>query len=59
MARGDVDHSETSAMIFQDESSDIDTEPSYSCDAELNDEIIGEALSSPMNRLWIFSEDFL
>ena len=32
--------SETSAMIFQDESGDIDTEPSYSCDAELDDEII-------------------
>ena len=27
-------------MIFQDESGDIDTEPSYSCDAELDDEII-------------------
>ena len=25
----------------------IDTEPSYSCDAELDDELIGEALSSP------------
>ena len=44
----DVDHSETSAMIFQDESSDIDTEPSFSCDAELDDEIIGKALSSPL-----------
>ena len=44
----DVDHSETSAMIFQDESSDIDTVPSYSCDAELDDEIIGKALSSPL-----------
>ena len=42
------DHSETSAMIFQDESGDIDTEPSYSCDAELDDEIIGKALSSPL-----------
>ena len=31
-------HSETSAMIFQDESGDIETEPSYSCDAELDDE---------------------
>ena len=39
--------SETSAMIFQDESGDIDTEPSYSCDAELDGEIIGIALSSP------------
>ena len=35
-------------MIFQDESSDIDTEPSYSCDAELDDEIVGKALSSPL-----------
>ena len=44
----DFDHSETSAMILQDESGDIDTEPSYSCDAELDDEIIGKALSSPL-----------
>ena len=42
------DYSETSAMIFQDESGDIDTEPLYSCDAELDDEIIGKALSSPL-----------
>ena len=42
------DYSETSAVIFQDESGDIDTEPSYSCDAELDDEIIGRALSSPL-----------
>ena len=35
-------------MIFQDESGDIDTEPSYSCDAELDGEIIGKALSSPL-----------
>ena len=44
----DFHYSETSAMIFQDESSDIDTEPSYSCDAELDDETIGKALSSPL-----------
>ena len=44
----DLDHSEASAMIFQDESGDIDTEPSYSCQAELDDEIIGKALSSPL-----------
>ena len=44
------DHSETSAMIFQDESSDTDTEPSYSCDAELGDELIGKALSSPLSN---------
>ena len=42
------DHSEASAMTFQDESGDIETEPSYSCDAELDDEIIGKALSSPL-----------
>ena len=42
------DYSETSAAILQDESGDIDTEPSYSCDAELNDEIFGKALSSPL-----------
>ena len=42
------DYSETSAMIFQDEPGDIDTEPSYSCDAELDDEIVGKALSSPL-----------
>ena len=35
-------------MIFQDESGDIDTEPSYSCDAELDDEIIGKAPPSPL-----------
>ena len=39
------DFSETFAAIFQDESGDMDTEPSYSCDAELDDEIIGKALS--------------
>ena len=35
-------------MIFQDKSGDIDTEPSYSCDAELDDETIGKAQSSPL-----------
>ena len=35
-------------MIFQDESGDRDTEPSYLCDAELDDETIGKALSSPL-----------
>ena len=44
----DFHYSETSAMIFQDESGDIDTEPSYSCDGELDDETIGKALSSPL-----------
>ena len=41
------DYSETSAAIFQEESVDIDTEPSFSCDAELDDELIGKALLSP------------
>ena len=36
------DNSETYAVIFQNESVDIDTEPSYSCDAELDDERIGD-----------------
>ena len=40
------DYSETSAAIFQDESVDMNTEPSYTCDAELNDELIGKTLSS-------------
>ena len=45
----DFHYSETSAMIFQDDSGDIDTEPSYSCDAELDDELVGrKALSSPL-----------
>ena len=42
------DYSETSAAIFQNESVDIDTEPSYSFDAELDDELIRKALSSPL-----------
>ena len=43
------DFSETSAMIFQDESGDRDKEPSYSCDAELLDgELIGKVKSSPL-----------
>ena len=37
-----------SAAIFQNESVDIDTELSYSCDAELDDELNGKALSSPL-----------
>ena len=44
----DFHYSETTEMIFQEESGDIDTEPSYSCDTELDDEIIGKALSSPL-----------
>ena len=42
------DYSETSAAIFQDESVHLDTEASFSCDAELDDELIGKALSSPL-----------
>ena len=42
------DFSETSATIFQYESVDIDTERSYLCDAELDDETMGKALSSPL-----------
>ena len=42
------DYAETSAAIFQDESGDIDTEPSYLLDSELDDETIGRALSSPL-----------
>ena len=41
-------YSEISAMIFQEESGDIDTEPSYLCDAELDGETIGKALSAPL-----------
>ena len=44
----DFHYSETFAAIFQDETVDIDTEPSYWCDAELDDEIIGKAPSSPL-----------
>ena len=44
----DFHYSKTSVMIFQDESGDIETEPSYLCDAELDDETIGKALSSPL-----------
>ena len=44
----DLHYSETSEMIFQEESGDIDTEPSYMCDAELDDATIGKALSSPL-----------
>ena len=42
------DYSNFSAVIFQNESVDVDTEPSYPCDAELDDELIGKALSSPL-----------
>ena len=42
------DYSETYTAIFQNESVDIDTEPSYSFDAELDDELIRKALPSPL-----------
>ena len=42
------DYSETFSAIFQNESVDVDTEPSYSFDAELDDELIRKALSSPL-----------
>ena len=41
-------YSETTEMIFQEESGDKDTEPLYLCAAELDDEIIRKALSSPL-----------
>ena len=41
-------YSETYTAIFQNESVDIDTEASYSFDAELDDELIRKALSSPL-----------
>ena len=44
----DFHYSETSEMIIQEESGDINTEPSYLCDEELDDETIGKALSSPL-----------
>ena len=44
----DFHYSETTEIIFQEQSSDKDTVPSYLCDAELDDETIGKALSSPL-----------
>ena len=44
----DFHYSETTEIIFQEQSGDIDTEPSYVCEAELDDETIGKALSSPL-----------
>ena len=40
------DYSETYTAIFQNESVDMDTEPSYSFDVELDDELVRKALSS-------------
>ena len=42
------DCSETHTAIFQNDSVDIDTEPSYSFDAELDDGLIRKALSSQL-----------
>ena len=44
----DFHYSETSEMIFQEASGDIDSEPSYLYDAELDGELIRKALSSPL-----------
>ena len=44
----DFHYSETTEVIFSDESSDKDAVPSYLFDAELDDETIGRALSSPL-----------
>ena len=38
----------TTQRLLQDESGDTDTEPPYSCDAELDDDIKGKAPSSPL-----------
>ena len=40
----DFHYSETSAMVFQDPSGDIDMEPSYLCDAQLDDETIQDLM---------------
>ena len=42
------DNSETYTAIFQNEAVDVDTEPSHSFEAELDDELIRKALSSPL-----------
>ena len=42
------DYSETFKAILQNDPVDTDTEPSYSFDAELDDELIRKALSSPL-----------
>ena len=44
----DFHYSETTEFIFQEESGNKEMEPSYLCDAELDDETIGRALSSPL-----------
>ena len=44
----DFHYSETTEIIFWDESSDKGAVPSCVCDAELDDETTGKALSSPL-----------
>ena len=44
----DFHFSETTEIIFQEQSGDKDVVPSYLCDAELDDETIGKALTSPL-----------
>ena len=44
----DFHFSETTEIIFQEESGDKDTVPSYLFDAELDDETTRKALSSPL-----------
>ena len=44
----DFHYSETTEIVFQQESGDKDTVPSYLCDAELGGETIDKALSSPL-----------
>ena len=44
----DYHFSETTEIFLQEESGDKDTVPSYLFDAELDDETIGRALSSPL-----------
>ena len=44
----DFHYSETTEIFFQEQSGDKDAVHSYLCDAELDDETIGKALSSPL-----------
>ena len=45
----DFHYLEATEKIFQEESRDKETDPSYLCDAELDGETIGKALSSPLS----------
>ena len=44
----DFHYSETTEIIFQEQSGDKDAVPSYLCDADFDDETIGKALSTPL-----------